>query len=88
LESYQEILGVLVEKPLDVDSLSYELSGNCAIVKQRLNFLVRNCLVEKRSMDKGTVYAATERGAAVLRALNVQTRLERLKDAIITVSER
>lgn len=85
LEMYQEILEVLRNKPLTVDFLSYGTNMDCAALKQRLDFLIRNGLVKDRILKRGTVFAVSERGLAVLKALDVQKQLEQVKRAVIAV---
>jgi predicted transcriptional regulator len=87
LESYEAILEALSEKPLEIDSLSYKLSGNCGIIKERLGFLIENKLVEKRLIGKKRLFAITERGEAVFRTLSLQKRLEKLKVTVRAISE-
>jgi predicted transcriptional regulator len=85
LELYQEILEGLREGPLTVDRLSYETSIDCNGLKQRLNFLIRNGLVQEKVIKKVTAVAISDRGLAVLKALDVQKHLERVKKAMMTV---
>jgi predicted transcriptional regulator len=83
LELYQEILEGLRSKPLTIDRLSYETSIDCTILSQRLGFLIRNGLVRERVLRKGTRFAISERGLAVLKALDVQKRLDEVKTAVM-----
>jgi len=87
LESYAAILEVLMEKPLGVDRLSYALNGNCAIVKKRLSFLMKNRLVENQVLGKRKVFAITERGEAVSRTLHLQKHMDKLKTTVIAMNE-
>jgi predicted transcriptional regulator len=84
LEAYQEILEVLMRKPLTIDSLAYETSTECAVLRQRLDFLIRNGLVKEQVLGERTLCTIADRGIAVLKALNTQKQLEKVKDAIIT----
>jgi predicted transcriptional regulator len=85
LELYQDILEGLKNKPLSIDRLSYETSMDCAALNQRLNFLIRNGLVKEKILNKGTVFAVSERGLAVLKALDIQKHLEQVKNAMMVV---
>jgi predicted transcriptional regulator len=85
LELYQEILEGLKSKPLSVDCLSYETGMDCAVLRQRLDFLIKNGLARERVLNKGTLFAISERGLAVLKALDVQKRLEEVKTAMMAV---
>lgn len=78
LESYECILRVLARKPLSIDSIAYETNMDVAILKQRLEFLTKNGLIEEISQKKKTSYGLTKRGAAVHRIFNLTTPLEKL----------
>ena len=83
LELYQEILEALKDKLLNVDCLSYQTNIDCAVLKQRLNFLVQNGLIKEKTLKKGTLFAISYRGLAVLKALNVQRHMEQVKKAML-----
>ena len=87
LELYEEILGTLVKKPLTIDSLAYETDMECAALNQKLDFLVKNELVEERASSKKTIYAITDRGLAVYKTLNFQKYLEKIANTIRTIDE-
>jgi len=87
LESYEYILGTLVKKPLDIDKIAYETNMDCAFLRQRLDSLIKYGLVEERFSGKKMLYAITERGAAVFKALNFQKYLEKVADAIRVMDE-
>jgi predicted transcriptional regulator len=87
LESYEDILGILVKDPLTIDSIAYGTNMNCTILKQRLDSLIKYGLVEERISDEKTLYVATERGITVLKTLNFQKYLKRVADAIRVMDE-
>jgi len=87
LESYQDILEVLVNKPLTLDHIAYEINVDCTILRQHLYFLIKNRLVEERKSEKRTPYAITEKGIAVLRALNFQKYLGKISNKIRVIDE-
>ena len=82
LESYEDILEALVSKNLTTDQIAYEINVNCTILGQRLDFLIKNSLVEEQELGKTTLYAITERGVAVLKALNFQKHLSKIVNRI------
>ncbi len=49
LELYEDVLAALVNKPLTVDAIAYTCGMDCIILRQRLDFLMKNGLVEERS---------------------------------------
>jgi len=87
LESYEDILEVLVNTPLTLDHIAYEINMDCTILRQHLDFLIKNNLVEERRSDKKTLYAITEKGIAVLKALNFQKYLEKISNKIKVIDE-
>jgi predicted transcriptional regulator len=87
LESYEAILSALVKKPLTIDRIAYETDMDCAILKQRLDFLQKNDLVEERTPSKKTLYAITEKGMSVLKTLSFQKYFEKVANTIRMVDE-
>jgi predicted transcriptional regulator len=87
LECYEAILEALVKSPLTIDSIAYKTGMDCTILGQRLEFLISNGLVEKRTLNKKKQYAITERGVAVYRTLNFQKYLEKVTKAIRVMDE-
>ena len=87
LESYIDILEALVNKPLTLDHIAYEINIDCTVLRQHLDFLTKNGLVEERRSEKKTPYAITEKGIAVLRVLNFQKYLGRISNKIRVIDE-
>jgi predicted transcriptional regulator len=87
LESYVDILEALVNTPLTLDHIAYQINMDCTILRQHLDFLIKNRLVEERTSEKRTPYAITEKGIAVLRALNFQKYLGRISNKIRVIDE-
>jgi predicted transcriptional regulator len=69
LEMYIDILKVLSHRgPLKLTHIMYKANVNCSVLKQYLDFLIQQNLVEERTIGKKrTVYAVTERGITVLK---------------------
>ena len=69
LEMYIDILRVLAQKgPLKLTHIMYKANVNCSVLKQYLNFLIKQELVEEQTVGKKRiVYAITDRGRTVLR---------------------
>jgi len=87
LESYEAILGALVKKPLSIDNIAYETDMDCSLLKQRLDSLLKNSLVEERNISAKTRYAITEKGVAVLKTLSFQKYFEKVANSIRMVDE-
>jgi len=87
LESYEDVLGALVKKPLAIDSIAYKTNIDCVILRRRLDFLMENGLVKERILSKKILYAITERGVAVFKTLNFQKYLEMVANTIMAMDE-
>jgi len=69
LEMYVDILKVLAQKgPLKLTHIMYKANVNCSVLKEYLDFLIKQELVEERLAGKSrVVYANTQRGISVLK---------------------
>ena len=66
---YVGILNVLAHRgPLKLTHVMYEANVDCSILKEYLEFLVKQGFVEERKLGKSRVaYGITERGVTVLK---------------------
>lgn len=87
LESFEEILGALVRKPLSIDSLSYKTRMDCTVLHRHLGFLMKNGLVQERVAREKKLYAMTERGIAVLKTLNFQKYLQKISNTLMAIDD-
>ena len=69
LEMYVDILTVLARKgPLKLTHVMYKANVNCCVLKEYLDFLMKQGLIEERTVRKErVVYAVTQRGITVLK---------------------
>jgi predicted transcriptional regulator len=69
LEMYVDVLKVLAQRgPLKMTHIMYKANVNCKVLKEYLDFLVGQGLVEERIVGKRrVVYATTQRGVTVLK---------------------
>ena len=73
LEMYIDVLKVLARHgPLKLTHIMYKANVNCSVLKQYLDFLIQQNLVEEQTIRKKrnktrVVYAITERGITVLK---------------------
>lgn len=69
LEMYVDILNVLAHRgPLKLTHVMYKANINCSILNESLDFLIKQGLVEKRTIKKERiVFAVTQRGINVLK---------------------
>jgi predicted transcriptional regulator len=66
---YIDILKVLAHRgPLKLTHIMYKANVNCSVLKEYLDFLIQQSLVEERAAGKQRiVYAVTQRGITVLK---------------------
>jgi len=69
LEMYVDILKVLAHRgPLKLTHIMYKANVNCSVLKEYLDFLIKQNLIEERNVAKSrTVFAITQRGITVLK---------------------
>jgi predicted transcriptional regulator len=69
LEMYVDILQVLSHRgPLKLTHVMYKANVNCKVLKEYLDFLITQNLIEERPVGKNrTVFAITQRGVTVLK---------------------
>jgi predicted transcriptional regulator len=69
LEMYVDILTVLAHRgPLKLTHVMYKANVNCSVLKEYLDFLMKQGLIEERAMGKKRiVFAVTQRGITVLK---------------------
>jgi predicted transcriptional regulator len=80
MEIYIDILKVLAQKgPLKLTHIMYKANVNCSVLKQNLDFLINQNLIEKqirhKKRNKTKIrYAITERGKTVIKYFNEVNR--------------
>ncbi|MEM1757763.1 MAG: winged helix-turn-helix domain-containing protein, partial [Candidatus Bathyarchaeia archaeon] len=69
LEMYIDILKVLAQRgPTKLTHIMYKANVNCSVLKEYLDFLIKQGLVEEKAVGKKrVVYAITQRGVTVLK---------------------
>src|SRR6202142_811945 len=69
LEMYVDILTVLAHRgPLKLTHVMYKANVNCSVLKEYLDFLIKQGLVEERTVGKArVVFVVTQRGITVLK---------------------
>ncbi len=68
LEMYIDILKVLAHRGALKLTHMYKANVNCSVLKEYLDFLIKQGLVEERTIGKRrVVYAITQRGVTVLK---------------------
>ena len=69
LEMYVDILKVLANRgPLKLTHIMYKANVNCSVLRQYLDFLINQNLVEEKIVGKKrVVYGVTQKGITVLK---------------------
>jgi predicted transcriptional regulator len=80
---YVDILKVLAQRgPLKLTHVMYKANINCSVLKEYLDFLSKQGLVEEKIIKRErTVYAITQRGVTVLK------QFRELKEVLPIVEE-
>jgi len=68
MEMHLDILKILAQKgPLKLTHIMYKSNVNCSVLKEYLGFLIKQELIEEKTLRKERIaYAVTQRGLAVL----------------------
>ncbi len=69
LEMYVDILSVLAHRgPLRLTHVMYKANVNCNVLKEQLDFLIKQNLVEERTLGRQrVVFVVTQKGVTVLK---------------------
>ena len=83
LEMYVDILKVLAQRgPLKLTHIMYKANVNCSVLKEYLDFLTKQGLVEEKIIGRERiVYVITQRGVTVLK------QFRELKEVLPIVEE-
>ncbi len=83
LEMYVDILNVLAQRgPLKLTHVMYKANVNCGVLKEHLEFLIKQGLVDERIIRRErVVYAITQRG------INVLKQFKELKEVLPIIEE-
>ncbi len=88
LELYEDILQALAKKPLSIETIAFNCNTDCVNLRQRLNFLIKNDVVQEREYPKKTLYAITARGLAIFKTLSLTHRLKKLQTTFKEFDQR
>lgn len=86
MEMYVDILKVLAQNgPLKLTHVMYKANVNCSVLKQNLDFLINQDLIEEQVIHKKRNktkirYAVTERGKTVIKYFNEVNRALQITD--------
>jgi predicted transcriptional regulator len=76
LETYIAILNALANKgPMKMTHIMYKANINCSILKENLGFLIKQKLIDERTIKKEhKIFAITQRGINVLKYFKELTK--------------
>jgi len=82
LEMYVDVLNVLAQRgPMKISHIMYKANLNCDVLKECLNFLIKQNLIEQRKAGKhNLVYANTPRGTQVTKSFKELNKALPLKE--------
>ncbi len=86
LESYLKILKALMGNSLTIDMLSFATGMDCMVLRQHLDFLLMNGLIEERASRK-KMCAISAKGIAVLNALSSKEYFNKTQNPLTAVDE-
>ena len=87
LESYLKILKTLIGNSLTIDMLSFSTGMDCVALRQHLDFLIMNGLIEERTSRKKKMCAISAKGIAVLNALSSKEYFKEMRESVADVDE-
>jgi len=87
LENYEDMLCALVDRYLTVDGLAYKCGMDCIAVSKRLEFLVKNGLVQESRCNTKIMFSLTKRGTAIYKTLAITKRLDQMKTTIQMIDD-
>jgi len=87
LELYEEILFALVDRSATVDAIAYACNMDCVALRKRLEFLMRQGLVEEKNFRKVTCYGLTRRGLAICKTLALTKRLQKMQTTMQQIDQ-
>lgn len=87
LENYESIIIALVDRYLSVDSLAFKCNMDCRAVKNRLNYLIKEGLINEKQVHTKKLYTLTKRGLTIYKTLTVAKQLDKLKITVKAIDE-
>jgi len=82
LRLYEDILCSLYNKEKTIDEMAFITNMDCVALRLRINFLLKNRLVEEKNYKKITLFALTARGLAIYKTITITKQLEKLQTNI------
>jgi predicted transcriptional regulator len=87
LEVYQDVLKILSNRHLTLDAIAFEGNMDCMLLREKLDFLLENSIVEEVEYKEKTVFTLTYRGESIFKTLTLTKQLEKLQATITNPEE-
>ena len=79
LRLYEDILCSLQSRAKTIDEIAYNTNMDCIALRLRINFLLKNRLIEEKTGKKAVLYMLTPRGLSIHKTITITKRLEKLQ---------
>lgn len=82
LRLYEDILCSLYNRAKTIDEIAYSINMDCVAIRSKIEFLLKNRLVEEKNYKKIALYALTSRGLAIHKTITITKQLKKLQTNI------
>lgn len=79
LRLFEDILCSLHSRAKTIDEIAFNTNMECLALRLRLNFLLKNRLIEEKTGKKVVLYTLTPRGLSIYKTITITKRLEKLQ---------
>ena len=79
LRLYEDILCSLYSRAKTIDEIAFNTNMDCIALRLRVNFLLKNRLIEEKTGKKVVLYSLTPRGLSIYKNITITKRLEKLQ---------
>lgn len=79
LRIYEDILSSLHNRAKTIDEIAFNTNMDCIALRLRINFLLKNRLIEEKIGKKAVLYTLTQRGLSIYKTITITKRLEKLQ---------
>ena len=84
---YEDILCSLYNNSRSIDEIAYCVNMDCVALIARLEFLLKNKLIEEKIFKKNTLYSLTKRGLAIYKTIKITKQLKKLQTNIQEINK-
>lgn len=84
---YEDILCSLSNNSKTIDEIAYSINMDCITLIARLEFLLKNKIIEEKIYKKNTLFMLTKRGLAIYKTLTITKQLKKLQNNIQKINK-